>query len=114
MMRTKIMNFECMADSNPMSVSFSNDRICFSINDYDNDERRQVCISRRDAGKLLLEMQRYFTDESSIEDSLARLLGMGYLHTSGLGPEHVLPVRKTKDVERCEASLRLALFGPHR
>ena len=110
----QVLHFECMADSNPMRVGTSSDRVCFSIDDHDNDERKQVCLSRSEAGRLMLALQCYFSDESEVEDHLARLLLMAYNHASGIEVASVLPVRTEKDVARCEHALRRALFGPHR
>jgi hypothetical protein len=95
-----------------MAVSLQRDRVCFSINDPDNDERTQVCLSRKDAGRLMLEMQRYFHNESETEDHLARVLGMAYNQASGMAGS--LPRRTPAYVAKCEQALRTALFGPHR
>lgn len=111
-MKIKNLSFECFVDCNPMAVSLQRDRVCFSINDPDNDERTQVCLSRKEAGRLMLELQRYFHNESETEDHLARVLGMAYHQAEGISD--VLPKRAFSDVARCEHALRRALFGPHR
>ena len=60
-MKSVILNFHCRADGNPMWVSLNPETngVAFGINDEDNDERRQVVLSKSDARKLADAIEAY-------------------------------------------------------